>query len=172
MKINETISGLPLNRALDKIVKRSTLCNAPLLVIKDVTLQTENKIRSFFRCKKGVYLVQLGLACTMSHIHHEIGFNIRNGFAVPVDKVNNASIRLIRSYIIKLPKPPLVVIDNCQHFSIRNIFQLIGLINMLDGLANFIFLLSEEYIDDWDVDNHAHLYHFLRIINKVFRLRK
>ncbi len=170
MKINETISGHPLNKSLDKIVKHTIYCSAPVLVVKEDDLKIQNGIISYFRSKRNVYYIQLGIACSMYYIAHDISRYLSNGHNRVVSSGRYPPYKFIRDRIKNLSESPLIVIDNCHHFVFEQMFHLIGLINMLDGLANFIFLVSDSYIDEWRQNKQSQLYYFNKIINKVFRL--
>jgi hypothetical protein len=170
MKIHETISGVPLKEALDKIIKYSIKCSAPVLVVKEDDLKMEYGARSFFKSKADVYYVQMGIACSMNYIGHEISCHLNTSHRVLPKGRHSRPFKFIRNRMKLLSKPPVIVIDNCHHFVFEQLFHLIGLINMLDGLASFIFLLSEAYIDDWKQMRQPQLYYFNKIIDKVFRL--
>lgn len=170
MKINETISGVPLKKALRKIVKYSIHRTAPVLVIKEDDLKMEYGIRSFFKSRKNVYYVQMGIACSMNYIGHEVSLYLNTSHRVLPSGHHDLVDNYVRNRIKQLSKPPVIVIDNCHHFVFEQLFHLIGLINKLDGIACFIFLLSEAYIYDWRHSKQPHFYYFRKIVDKVFRL--
>jgi hypothetical protein len=170
MKINETISGLPLNRALDKIINYAIASSAPVLIVKEDNLDIEYSTRSFFKNRTEVYYVQLGKACPMSYIGQEIRLCLNKTHKVAPGGNHLLADNFIRNRIKELSKPPVIVIDNCHLLVFRKLFNLIGLINKLDGLARFIFLLSETYYEEFNYSKQTHLYYFKKIIDKVFWL--
>jgi hypothetical protein len=169
MNPEQIVLRMPLTAAFDKIVDIHKASLTPVCIVRPEDPPKIIDFRIQLEKRRDTFLLKLGYATSMQFIGKELLLRLDPEFdrsklsrRLPHD---TATLQL-QEKIKALPFNPIIVIDNCQYLEFPLIFRVLRMINELEGMAMFVFLLSGLYEDEWNRSLNPRLIYFFKIVKR------
>ncbi len=177
MTLNQTYASLPWEKAMAQILTDSENELAPVLVVRGDDPEKVQDLGKYLGSRPDTLYIRLGHANSMPYIAIELLSRIDPKFSVRYRKnaIPHEKLIIRLCQIVKqLPFVPIIILDRCYHLRLQHLFRIIRFINELEGKAQFVFLLPEDYAPRWlDRPNvNKHLNYFLKVVSKQYQMHE
>jgi hypothetical protein len=172
MKIDLTYAKLPWHQAMSKIIDRHRLDLEPCLIVRADNPEKTNALNDYVNSIPNSFQVRLGKSSSLAYFDVELLSQIEGNKTtyrreiIPHQKI----LFRICAKLKQMPGNPIVICDRSNYLNSRALFRILQMINALEGKVLFMFLISEEYADQWICKRGGALEYFLKIVDHKYAM--
>lgn len=173
MNLDNTYAALPWDEAFLKISEKQRIDFEPVLIVKGESDLQSEKLKEQILKQKNTYLISLGVTTPLSNFAQEMVHKLdpkHPGFSGRYFLHHHVAIRL-KKMKGAFSGVHHVVVDNCHFFDFR-LFQMLGIVNEMEGKMVFTFLIAQNYLHHWSENEKLTkpLGFFMTIVKHKYKL--